>query len=124
MVLERLKQVAQHVSGTLPPPHPFDPLSAEEIEAAVSLVRKEHGNLFYNAVSLLEPRKSQMLAWLAEPQHVNRPHRVADVVAIGKGSKVYDGLVDLDEKKILRWESIEGVQPLVFLALPSSITSH
>ena len=114
MVLERLKQVAQHVSGTLPPPHPFDPLSAKEIETAVALVRKEHGNLFYNAVSLLEPRKSQMLTWLADPGHANRPHRVADVVAIGKGSKVYDGLVDLDEKKIVQWESMDGVQPLVY----------
>ena len=113
MVLERLKQVAQHVSGTLPSSHPFDPLSAEEIEAAVALVRKEKGDLFYNAVSLLEPRKSQMLAWLADPEHANRPHRVADVVAIGKGSKVYDGIVDLEEKKILQWESVEGVQPLV-----------
>ena len=124
MVLERLKQVAQHVSGTVPSPHPFDPLSAEEIEAAVAVVRQEHSNLYYNAVSLLEPRKSQMLAWLANPAHVNRPHRIADIVAIGKGSKVYDGIVDLDEEKILRWESVEGVQPLVcFLASASNFAS-
>ena len=113
MVLERLKQVAQHVTGTLPPPHPFDPLTAAEIEAAVSIVRKEHGSLYFNAVTLLEPRKAEMLPWLADPDHTNRPHRVADVVAIGKGSKVYDGLVDLEEKKILQWESVDGVQPLV-----------
>ena len=113
MVLERLKQVAQHVTGTLPPPHPFDPLTASEIEAAVTIVRKEHESLYYNAVTLLEPRKAEMLPWLADPDHTNRPHRVADVVAIRKGSKVYDGLVDLEEKKILQWESVDGVQPLV-----------
>ena len=113
MVLDRLKQVTQHVTGTAPPPHPFDPLSASEIENAVNLVRQEHGSLHYNAVTLWEPRKAEMLTWLADPNHTVRPHRVADVVAIGKGSKVYDGLVDLDEQKIVRWELTEGVQPLV-----------
>ena len=113
MVLDRLKQVAQHVTGTTPPPHPFDPLSAAEIEEAVALVNKEHGPLYYNAVTVWEPRKREMLAWLADPGHTNRPHRVADVVAIKRGGTVYDGLVDLDEGKILKWESTEGVQPLV-----------
>ena len=123
MVLERLKQVAQHVAGTAPPPHPFDPLSGSEIESAVALIRQEHGSLYYNAVTLWEPRKAEMLAWLADPEHTVRPHRVADVVAIGKGSKVYDGLVDLDEQKIVKWEYTEGVQPLVRAALPSRSVS-
>ncbi|KAL8787499.1 MAG: hypothetical protein Q9195_007746 [Heterodermia aff. obscurata] len=113
MVLDRLKQVTQHVTGTAPPPHPFDPLSGPEIENAVTLIRHEHGSLHYNAVTLWEPRKAEMLKWLADPNHTVRPHRVADVVAIGKGSKVYDGLVDLDEQKIVKWELTEGVQPLI-----------
>ncbi len=114
MVLDRLKQVAQHVTGTGAPPHPFDPLSAAEIEKAVALINKEHGPLFFNAVTVLEPRKAEMLAWLADPDHTPRPHRVADVVAIKKGGAVYDGLADLDEQKIVKWESNEGVQPLVW----------
>lgn len=113
MVLDRLRQVAQHVTGTTPPSHPFDPLSGAEIEKAVALVNNEHGPLYYNAVTVWEPRKAEMLAWLADPDHTNRPHRVADVVAIKRGGTVYDGLVDLDEDKILKWESTEGVQPLV-----------
>lgn len=113
MVLDRLKQVAQHVSGTLPPPHPFDPLSAAEIERAVALINKEHAPLNYNAVTVHEPRKAQMLAWLQDPDHTPRPHRVAEVVAIKKGGTVYDGLVNLDEEKIVKWESEEGIQPLV-----------
>ena len=112
MVLDRLQQITQHVSGALPP-HPFDPLSASEIERAVALVNKQHGPLHYNAVTVLEPRKAQMLEWLAAPDHTQRPHRIADVVAIKKGGNVYDGLVDLEEGKILKWESTEGVQPLV-----------
>ena len=115
MVLDRLKQVAQHVTGTQPPHHPFDPLTASEIDTAVAIVRKEHSSLYYNAVTLHEPRKEAMLAWLADPDHTPRPARIADIVAIGKGSKVYDGLVDLEEKKVLQWKAAEGVQPLVGL---------
>ncbi|KAI9807381.1 MAG: hypothetical protein M1833_000125 [Piccolia ochrophora] len=113
MVLDRLKQVSQHVSGSSPTPHPFDPLSQSEIENAVNIVRKEHGFLFYNAVALWEPRKASMLEWLADPDHAQRPHRIADVVAIARGGAVYDGLVDLTESKILKWELVEGVQPII-----------
>ncbi|KAF7514419.1 hypothetical protein GJ744_000189 [Endocarpon pusillum] len=113
MVLDRLKQLAQQVTNSVSPPHPFDPLSSLEIETATSLVRAEHGSLFYNAVTLDEPKKADMLAWLADPDHTPRPHRIADVVAIGRGSKVFDGLVDLDERKIIQWKETPGVQPLI-----------
>lgn len=115
MVLERLKQVAQHVAGTTPTPHPFDPLSETEIERAVSIVRKEHDSLYFNTVTLWEPRKAEMLKWLADPDHTTRPHRVADVVAIAKGGKVYDALIDLEQEKVVKWESTDDVQPLVRL---------
>lgn len=113
MALERLKSVAQHVSGTGPPPHPFDPLSNAEIETAAQIIRKEHGKVHYNAITLYEPRKKEMLKWLADPDHTPRPVRIADVVAIAPGGKVYDGLVNLAEGKIVKWEQLEGVQPLV-----------
>ena len=113
MALDRLKSVTQHVAGKAAAPHPFDPLSASEIEQATAIVRKQHGSLFFNAVTVCEPKKADMLRWLADPEHTVRPQRVADVVAIGKGSKVYDGLVNLDEGKIMQWELTEDVQPLV-----------
>lgn len=108
-----LKQVAQHGSGIAPRPHPFDPLSPSEIEHAVALVRKEHTSIYFNAVTTLEPRKADMMAWLADPEHSPRPRRIADVVATGKGSKVYDGLIDLEGEKIIKWENVDGVQPTV-----------
>ena len=114
MVFEKIKQMAQQVVvGSPRRPHPFDPLSTTEIEETVSIVRTQHESLFYNAITLQEPRKAAMTQWLSDPDNAPRPHRVADVVAIGKGSKVYDGLIDLDEKKIIQWETIDGVQPLV-----------
>lgn len=113
MALDRLKQAASHVTGLGQPPHPFDPLSETEIEQAVGIVREEHSNVFFNAVTLGEPRKAEMMKWIKNPEHTPRPHRIADVVCIGKGSKVFDGIVDLTEGKILSWEMTEGVQPLV-----------
>ncbi|KAF2086914.1 hypothetical protein K490DRAFT_74133 [Saccharata proteae CBS 121410] len=113
MALERLKSMASHVTGQTGPAHPFDPLSAAEIEKAVAVVKKEHTGLFFNAITLWEPRKAVMMAWLKDPEHTPRPPRTADVVCIGAGSKVYDGIVDLDEEKIVSWELTDGVQPLI-----------
>lgn len=113
MVLKSLKGVAHQVRDANPLPHPFDPLSASEIEKAAAIVTKEHGSLWFNAIAVLEPRKAEMLHWLADPDRSPRPRRVADVVATAKGSKVYDGLVDLKEEKIIKWDYTAGVQPIV-----------
>ncbi|KAH0846719.1 hypothetical protein AYO21_11577 [Fonsecaea monophora] len=113
MVLERVKQLAQQVSNTVAPPHPFDPLSSLEIETAVSLLRSQYGKLYYNAVTLLEPPKAQMLKWLADPDHTPKPHRIADIVVISPEGKVFDGHVDLTERKVIKWEHTPDVQPLI-----------
>ncbi|KAK5079963.1 peroxisomal copper amine oxidase [Exophiala xenobiotica] len=113
MVLDRLKQIASQVGNTFTPPHPLDPLSALEIETATSLLRKEKGQLYYNAVTLFEPPKAQLLPWLSDPDHTERPQRIADVVAITPEGKVMDGHVSLAEAKVLSWENTPGVQPLI-----------
>jgi len=93
--------------------HPFDPLTLSEIEAVISVVKKAHGDVFFNVVSLHEPRKAEMTEWIANPTKAARPARVADVVVIAPGGKVYDGLVDLSTITIVKWEHMEGVQPIV-----------
>ncbi|KAL1613537.1 peroxisomal copper amine oxidase [Diplodia seriata] len=113
MVLDRLKQMAGQITGQGEPPYPIDPLSEVEIEKAVAVIRKEHPDLHYNAVTLWEPRKLEMQAWLANPQVNPKPRRRADVVCIGPGSKVYDGIVDLEDEKIVSFALTEGVQPLI-----------
>ena len=97
-------------------PHPFDPLSLSEIETAICVVKKTHGDVFFNVVSLHEPRKAEMMSWLEQPDTTPRPARVADVVVIAGDGKVYDGLVDIKDSKILAWEHMEGVQPIVSLS--------
>lgn len=114
---------AQPSSSTDSSPYPFDPLIESEIEAAVAVVRKHpkcHESthqLNFNAVTLWEPRKGEMLAWLADPQRATRPRRVADVVVVvqsGERRVLVDALVDLEEGRVVGWEeSREGVQPLV-----------
>lgn len=97
-------------------PHPFDPLTLDEIQSAISIVKKAHGELFFNVVSLHEPRKADMTKWLADPVNTPRPPRIADTVVIAPGGKVYDGLVDLAAGKITKWELLDGLQPIVSIA--------
>jgi primary-amine oxidase len=94
-------------------PYPLDPLSLDEIQVAITTVKKAHGDVFFNVVSLHEPRKAEMQAWLEKPDSTPVPTRVADIVVIAPGGKVYDGLVDLEQKTIIKWEHMEGVQPIV-----------
>lgn len=94
-------------------PHPFDPLSLDEIQSTITVVKKAHGNVFFNVVSLHEPRKAEMTAWLAEPETSPRPARIADVVVIAPGGAVFDGLVDIKTGSITHWEQLDGLQPIV-----------
>ncbi|KAL7622590.1 peroxisomal copper amine oxidase [Parahypoxylon ruwenzoriense] len=93
--------------------HPLDPLTLDEIQSAIGIVKKAHGDVFFNVVSLHEPRKAEMTQWLADPSNAPRPLRVADIVVIAPGGKVYDGLVDLSANKITKWELLDGLQPII-----------
>ncbi|KAK7422674.1 peroxisomal copper amine oxidase [Neonectria punicea] len=94
-------------------PHPFDPLSSVEIELAIAIVKRAHGDVNFHVVSLQEPRKAQMTAWLADSQNTPRPDRVAEVVVIAAAGKVYEGLVDLSGPKITKWTQVHGAQPII-----------
>lgn len=118
-MLERLKQLNAHLYGITQPPYPFDPLSVCEIEYAVAIVRQQHGQLRYNAVTLSEPKKAEMLAWLEDPEIAPRPKRQAEVVAIDKFSTPYDGIVDLIDGEIISWERLEGLHPMVIPRPPT-----
>lgn len=94
-------------------PHPLDPLSGPEIEIAVSLVKKEHGDVHFHVVSLLEPRKAEMTAWLKDPQRAARPVRIAETVVVSQNGKVFDGFIDLRTQTITKWEQVDAEQPIV-----------
>lgn len=102
-------------------PHPFDPLTSVEIELAIAIVKRAHGEVNFHVVSLQEPRKAQMTAWLADSQNTPRPARVAEVVVIAAGGKVYEGLVDLDGPKITKWVQVHGAQPIITIEELSAV---
>jgi len=102
-------------------PHPFDPLSLTEIETAIHVVKKAHSDVFFNVVSLQEPRKAEMTAWLEKPDSAPRPARIADVVVIAPDGRVYDGLVDIRDSRIVKWEHMEGVQPIASIPWPLGV---
>uniref|UniRef100_A0A093V6W7 Amine oxidase n=1 Tax=Talaromyces marneffei PM1 TaxID=1077442 RepID=A0A093V6W7_TALMA len=112
-MVDRLKQLTFQVSATAPPPHPLDPLSTLEIDTTVALIREKYSPVNFNAVSLYEPRKAEMLAWLQNPEKAPRPARCAEVVCIAPQGKVYDGIVDLNKKEVLDWKHTPGVQPII-----------
>ncbi|KAI1757986.1 peroxisomal copper amine oxidase [Xylaria castorea] len=93
-------------------PHPLDPLSKEEIQSVIDIVKKAHGELLFNVISLHEPRKAKLTTWLENPS-APRPTRIADVVVIAPGGKVYDGLVDIASGSITKWELLDGLQPII-----------
>lgn len=93
--------------------HPLDPLSSGEIKTAISVIKEVYGDVFFNVISMHEPRKAEMTKWLSNRSANPKPPRVADVTVIAAGGKVGDGLVDLATKKIIKWEWMSGVQPIV-----------
>lgn len=115
MATSRLNQVTDHLAFNGWPRHPLDPLEAGEIQAAISAVRREKGNVNFNTVTLQEPPKSKMQDWIANPTASNKPARIADVVAVTKSGQVHDALVDLDRSIITKWQALDDVQPMIIL---------
>lgn len=111
--LDRLSSIASHIKPKKQASHPLDPLSPEEIEYATSTVRNKHGQLGYNAVTLLEPPKRELLAWLGGRETTPKPTRKAEVVAVNKTGGVFEGIVNLENGQLEDWKELSGVQPIV-----------
>lgn len=116
MVLNRLEQLSKQVDASASPPHPFDPLSATEIERAADIVRAVHSDkdIYFNTITVQEPRKEEMKAWLANPTAASRPRRKAEVVVISKlTTRSFDAIVDLESSRIELWIELENQQPII-----------
>lgn len=98
------------------PRHPLDPLSAEELAAAVKILRdsKELGDGFrFVSAALAEPDKQAVLAH--EP---GQPfaRRVFVILLDRAGGTSCEALVDLNQGTVDRFEPLpEGIQPPIFL---------
>ena len=91
--------------------HPLDPLSADEITVAVDTLRAAglaDADTRFSLIDLDEPAKASVLAW----QPGQSLGRAAFVVA-RRARKVYEGVVDLDGRRVTRWQTVPGVQPSI-----------
>lgn len=93
------------------PAHPLEPLTAEEVAAAVAIVRaeKQVGDTFrFPCVTLHEPPKSVVLSFqVGEPVA-----REAFLILLDNASgKTYEAIVSLTEQKVTDWTHVPGVQP-------------
>lgn len=97
-------------------PNPLNPLSADEINRAVDIVkRSDHykTGFRFTEVSIHEPPKDQVWTFALTGQTVAQPRQANIVVLDGK--HVIEALIDLDSQSILSWKPIEGAHGMVLL---------
>ncbi len=109
LCLSLYPQPAQPQTGS----HPLDPLSADEMRAAITLLdadNKVSARTRYPLIQLNEPPKAEVLAF--NPGDPIR--REAFVVAFDRDArKTFEGVVDLKDKRVVSWTEIPGVQPAI-----------
>jgi primary-amine oxidase len=92
--------------------HPLDPLSKEELDAAVSILRAEHrlgASTRLPLLSLKEPAKAEILAG-------RTPARQAFAVLYERASRqIFEAVIDLSSRHVVSWKEIPGVQPPLLL---------
>lgn len=96
--------------------YPLDPLGAEEITAAVGILREERNlneRVRFAGVVLNEPPKERAIAF--EPG-ADFEREAAIVVVDAESGKSYEAVVSLTRGEVVSWEGIEGdVQPPIVL---------
>ena len=108
--------------------HPLDPLSAEEISAASSILRTQRQlgpRVRFETIVLQEPPKDTVLNF--HPGDSIR--RNAFIVILDNDvQSTYEAVVSLDEERVLSWQHIPGVQPRVmfdeFAECEAAVQAH
>jgi primary-amine oxidase len=103
--------VLQVLYGAGAAAHPLDPLSGDEIVAAVAALRQAgdtDATTRFALIVLDEPDKSAVLAWRPGQPMVRR----ASVIARQR-SIVYEGVVDLGTRRVERWQVVPNVQSTI-----------
>jgi primary-amine oxidase len=93
--------------------HPLEPLTAEEIAAAVAIARSSQslGDSYrFPCVTLHEPPKSAVLAF--QPG-VPITRQVFLILLDNGTGKTYEAIVSLSEQKLVSWQHIPNVQPSI-----------
>ncbi|MEM9266079.1 MAG: primary-amine oxidase [Cyanobacteria bacterium P01_F01_bin.13] len=100
---------------TLTVDHPLEPLTPDEIAAAVAIIRQEKslGSSFrFATVTLNEPAKAIVLGF----QPGDAIEREAFVILLDNATaQTYEAVVSLSRGTVKSWEHIPGVQPSIML---------
>jgi primary-amine oxidase len=88
--------------------HPLDPLTVDEIAAAVAILAANgdaDAATRFASIDLDEPEKAAVLAW-----RPGQPVARRALVRARRGRTVYAGVVDLQNRRVESWQAIRGVQ--------------
>ncbi len=101
-------QAASTISSAL---HPLDPLTAEEITAAVHILRTERNlsnHVRFISITLHEPEKETVLNFKQDDSIIRE---VFIILLDNTDGATYEVIVSLTEGKVTRWQHVPGVQP-------------
>lgn len=97
-------------------PHPLNALTADEIKQAVEIVKASADfkpNTRFTQIALAEPEKAKVWDYVLNGTADDAPRQAKIVMLDGK--HVIESLVDLKDKKILRWEPVKDAHGMVLL---------
>ncbi len=95
--------------------HPLEPLTGEEIAAAVNIVRTErnlHERVRFASVALHEPPKEVVLNF-KPGDHITREAFI--ILLDNADGATYEAVVSITGGKVTSWRHIPGVQPSIML---------
>lgn len=107
--------LAAFLSPSVQAQHPLDPLTAPEIEAAVTIARSAKSlpdAVFFPQVALKEPAKDAVRSWTPGAL---LPREAGLVVYDRDANQLSEAVVDLGTKKLVSWAPRPGAQPNVML---------
>ncbi|WP_229722942.1 primary-amine oxidase [Xylophilus rhododendri] len=93
--------------------HPLDPLTADEIQNAVAVLKARPdfpADVLFSTVQLKEPPKSEVWNYRDGAEHRREAFAV---VMDRKLNRTYESVIDLKTKRAISWQEIKGVQPLL-----------
>jgi len=96
-----------------PPTHPLNPLTADEINRAVAVIKAAHplsNQARFANISLQEPDKERV--WAFHPGDAV-PRSAFVVVLEPQKNMTYEAVVDLTIAQLTLWKEVSGVQPAI-----------
>jgi primary-amine oxidase len=107
--------VATIIESSVGVRHPLDPLSVDEIAAAIDILRGERQlgeRTRFVSVSLHEPDKAAVLDFVGS----GAVERQAFAILLDNArGRTYEAVVSLDRRTVVTWDELEDVQPAIML---------